>query len=66
MDQSAEKLITIYQSVLRSKPAWEIPEDDIWHSALRRIQTEWKLISNMAHAAGTALTGEGAPEGSTA
>jgi 1,2-diacylglycerol 3-alpha-glucosyltransferase len=59
MDHSAEKLIAVYESVVKQKAAWEVPEDNVWQSALRRIQTEWKLITAMAHAAGTALTGDG-------
>jgi glycosyltransferase involved in cell wall biosynthesis len=56
-EAGGEKLAAVYKSVIRGKAAWEIPEDDLWHSATRRIQAEWKLLGTIAHAAGTALVG---------
>lgn len=58
IDSSADKLVAVYKSVVNKKAAWELPEDNVWQAALRRIQAEWKLLTTVAHAAGTALTGE--------
>ena len=57
MDESSQKLASVYSSALKRKAAWEIPEDSPWQSAMRRIGVEWKLLSTIAHAAGTALVG---------
>lgn len=54
-EESAEKLSAVYKATVRKKAAWELPEDDMWHSALRRIQMEWRLLGTIAHAAGTAI-----------
>lgn len=54
-EESAEKLSAVYKSTARRKAAWEVPEDDLWHSALRRIQAEWRILGTFAHAAGTAI-----------
>jgi glycosyltransferase involved in cell wall biosynthesis len=56
-EESAEKLSSVYKSAVRRKAGWEVPEDDMWHSAMRRIQAEFKLFGTIAHAAGTALVG---------
>ncbi len=58
---SAARLASVYQSVLKRKAAWEVPEEGMWQSAMRRIATEWKLLGTIAHAAGTALVGAEAP-----
>jgi len=54
-EESAEKLAAVYKATIRKKAAWELAEDDMWHSALRRIQAEWRLLGTIAHAAGSAL-----------
>lgn len=54
-EESAEKLSAVYKSAARRKAAWEPPEDDLWHGAMRRIQAEWHLLGNLAHAAGSAI-----------
>lgn len=56
-EESADKLSSVYKSAVRRKAGWEVQEDDLWHSAMRRIQAEWRLFGAMAHAAGTALVG---------
>lgn len=72
-EASADKLIEVYAGLVRGKPAWQVGEDDLWPSAMRRIQTEWQLLENLAHAAGSAIleavsasvgdSGEEAPDG---
>lgn len=56
-ENSAARLAAVYQSLVRRKAAWEVPEEGMWQSAMRRISTEWKLLGAIAHAAGTALAG---------
>jgi glycosyltransferase involved in cell wall biosynthesis len=57
MAASVEKLLAVYGSVVKRKAAWEVPEENLWSSAIRRLQAEWKILGTIAHAAGTALTG---------
>lgn len=66
MPVCAEKLAAVYKSVIKKKAAWEVPEEDLWQSAMRRIGAEWKLLGNIAHAAGTALVGAETTEGGAA
>jgi 1,2-diacylglycerol 3-alpha-glucosyltransferase len=63
MEVSAEKLTSIYASVIKKKAAWDVPEEGTWQSAMRRIGAEWKLLGTIAHAAGTALVGAETMEG---
>jgi hypothetical protein len=62
LEATAEKLAAVYGSVVRRKPAWDLPEENAWQSAMRRIGAEWKLLGTIAHAAGTALVGAEAAE----
>ena len=63
---SAQRLASVYGSVIKKKAAWDVPEEGAWQGAMRRIQMEWKLLGNIAHAAGTALVGADAMEGKPA
>jgi glycosyltransferase involved in cell wall biosynthesis len=58
MEECAAKLESVYSSTAKRKAAWQVTDDSVWASALRRIQAEWKLLSTVAHAAGTALVGD--------
>jgi glycosyltransferase involved in cell wall biosynthesis len=60
-EASAAKLASVYQSVIKRKASWEVPEEGMWAAAMRRIAAEWKLLGTIAHAAGTALVGADAP-----
>lgn len=55
MNHCAEKAIGAYQAVAalgaRAKPT----DDNAWEAALRWVEGEWELLSNMARAAGTAI-----------
>lgn len=55
-EECAGKLLSVYKSLVR-KAAWEVPEDGMWHGAMRRIQAEFRLFGTIAHAAGSALVG---------
>lgn len=59
--ECADKLAAVYKSALRRKAAWDPPEDTLWHGAMRRIQAEWQLLGNLAHAAGTAFAQAASP-----
>jgi hypothetical protein len=60
-ESSAARLVSVYQSVIRRKAAWEVPEESLWSNAMRRIGAEWKILGTIAHAAGTALVGADEP-----
>lgn len=64
-EASAAKLASVYQSLVKRKGAWEVPEENLWHHAMRRIGAEFKLFGTIAHAAGTALVGADDPTSST-
>jgi 1,2-diacylglycerol 3-alpha-glucosyltransferase len=64
-EASAAKLASVYQTVIKRKAAWEVPEEGMWAGAMRRIAAEWKLLGTIAHAAGTALVGADAPSPQT-
>jgi 1,2-diacylglycerol 3-alpha-glucosyltransferase len=66
IEASAERLATVYRSLIKKRAAWQIPEDGPWQSASRFIAMEWKLLGSLAHAAGTALVGADAREGGPA
>lgn len=59
--ESAERLAAVYGSVIKKKAAWDVPEESLWQGAMRRIQAEWHLLGNIAHAAGSALSGPPGP-----
>jgi 1,2-diacylglycerol 3-alpha-glucosyltransferase len=63
---SAQRLASVYGSVIKKKAAWDVPEEGAWQGAMRRIHMEWRLLGNIAHAAGTALVGAEAMEGKPA
>jgi hypothetical protein len=63
---SAQRLASVYGTVIKKKAAWDVPEEGLWQGAMRRIHMEWKLLGNIAHAAGTALVGAEAMEGKPA
>jgi hypothetical protein len=63
LDVSANRLLSVYNSVIERKAAWDLPEDGLWQGAMRRIAMEWKLFGTIAHAAGTALVGAETLEG---
>jgi 1,2-diacylglycerol 3-alpha-glucosyltransferase len=54
---TAERLAAVYGSVIKKKAVWDLPEEGLWQSAMRRIGAEWKLLGSIAHAAGSALAG---------
>lgn len=53
---TTKKLETVYKSLLQIRRGKDLPEDNPWSSAVRYLSAEWKLITTLAHAAGTALT----------
>lgn len=64
-EASAAKLASVYQSLVKRKGSWEVPEESLWHHAMRRIGAEFKIFGTIAHAAGTALVGADDPTHST-
>ena len=57
MPVSIEKLTAVYNSIIKQKAAWEVPEENLWSGAMRRLHAEWKILGTIAHAAGSALAG---------
>jgi 1,2-diacylglycerol 3-alpha-glucosyltransferase len=56
MPVSVKKLDKIYRTLVKDKIAWQIPEKNLWDSAIQRIQMEWKILGTKVHAAGTAFS----------
>ncbi len=61
-ESSVKKIVGVYNQALEfRRRSWEVSEDDLWSQAIRRIQAEWGLLSNLAHAAGMAISGSDIP-----
>jgi 1,2-diacylglycerol 3-alpha-glucosyltransferase len=55
IDRCADRLIGVYERVLREQPCG--PRDESgWHHAAEQVKAEWELLKNMAEAVGHALT----------
>jgi endonuclease/exonuclease/phosphatase family metal-dependent hydrolase/glycosyltransferase involved in cell wall biosynthesis len=59
MDNSAAKALAVYQDVAALGARAKQTEDSAWEVALRWIEGEWELLTNMARAASTALAPPG-------
>jgi glycosyltransferase involved in cell wall biosynthesis len=61
MPRCAERALSLYESLLGSegaaKKGAEGWEGTLWHTALRRIEAEWDLITTRTQAASTAVLG---------
>ena len=55
MPRTAAKTLAVYDSLRKGKPLPKQIEQSLWASAQRLIEEEWKIVRNIAHAAGTAV-----------
>jgi 1,2-diacylglycerol 3-alpha-glucosyltransferase len=58
MAETVKKLTRLYTSVIQKKGTWVVPEDNLWSSAIRRLQAEWNILGTLAHAVGRAISKE--------
>ena len=61
MPRTAAKALALYESLAKEKPLRKPIETSLWSSARKLIEEEWKIVSNIAHAAETAVFSK--PEG---
>jgi 1,2-diacylglycerol 3-alpha-glucosyltransferase len=55
MPRTAAKTLSLYESLVRKKPFRKSIEQSPWTSARKLIEEEWKIVRNIARAAGTAV-----------
>ena len=55
MPRTAAKTLVLYESLIRIKPARKTIEPSPWTSARKFAGEEWKIVRNIAHAAGVAV-----------
>lgn len=55
ISRTALKAITLYESLIEDKRAQKLPTGNPWSTTRRNLTSEWKIMSNIAKAAGTLL-----------
>lgn len=65
MPRTADRALALYERLIESKPASKEVADSLWSQAMRLIEEEWKILSNLAGAVSDALTSESSDEGPT-
>jgi 1,2-diacylglycerol 3-alpha-glucosyltransferase len=60
MPRTAAKLLALYESLIGTRRAPKAIEASPWTSARKLIEEEWKILRNIAHAAGEAVLPESA------
>jgi len=55
LSNTAEDTLALYASLIGRKPSRKTIEPSPWTSARKRIEEEWKIVRNIAHAAGQAV-----------
>jgi len=63
MAHTAARTLALYTSLCTGQPARKEVETSLWTLARRRVAEEWKIVSNMAHAAGGAVLARQSMEG---
>lgn len=58
--RSTHRMLELYRSLARARAQESAIEDGPWHAAKRRLEQEWKILSNVAHAIGDAVLPESA------
>lgn len=56
MERCAKRVLDLYQSLAPKDIAKRREEESYWSSIVETIQTEWNLLSNVAEAAGSAIS----------
>jgi glycosyltransferase involved in cell wall biosynthesis len=55
MPRTAAKTLALYESLIRIKPAGKAIDPSPWTAARKFAGEEWKIVRNIAHAAGVAV-----------
>lgn len=55
LSNTAEDTLALYESLIGRKPSRKTIEPSPWTSARKRVEEEWKIVRNIAHAAGQAV-----------
>jgi hypothetical protein len=55
MSRTAERTLALYQSLIGVEPRRKEIDTSLWASTRRRIEEEWKILGNIAHALGDAV-----------
>jgi len=55
LSNTAEDALALYESLIGRKPSRKTIEPSPWTSARKRVEEEWKIVRNIAHAAGQAV-----------
>jgi 1,2-diacylglycerol 3-alpha-glucosyltransferase len=55
MARTAAKALALYESLIKGKTLPKSIEQSPWTSARKLVEEEWKIVRNIAHAAGTAV-----------
>ncbi|MGA6993876.1 MAG: hypothetical protein WBX50_08265, partial [Candidatus Deferrimicrobiaceae bacterium] len=55
LPNTAEHTLALYQSLIGRKPSRKTIEPSPWTSARKLVEEEWKIVRNIAHAAGNAV-----------
>ncbi len=56
LENCADNALNLYTNTIRKGARYKAPDENLWNSAMNRIRAEWDLLSNMAKAAGSALS----------
>ncbi|MGS1097604.1 glycosyltransferase [Aquamicrobium terrae] len=60
-ERATGSMLELYRSLASARRRVKTPKDGSWQTAMRRIEQEWKILSNVAHAVGDALVAESVP-----
>lgn len=55
LPNTAEDTLALYESLIGRNPSRKTIEPSPWTSARKRVEEEWKIVRNIAHAAGQAV-----------
>ena len=55
LPNTADHTLALYESLIGRKPSRKTIEPSPWTSARKRVEEEWKIVRNIAHAAGHAV-----------
>jgi hypothetical protein len=55
LSRTADRTLALYESLIGSRPARKSIEASPWTSARKLIGEEWKIVRNLARAAGVAV-----------
>lgn len=57
-ERATSRMLELYRSLAPVRRKATVAEDSSWQTAKRRIEREWKILSNVAHAIGEAVMAE--------